>query len=768
MIERLDDYWNEVVAGGSPDPAGIDPELVEIIRLLQTPAPAEAPDPAFGPRLWQGLYKSAGAPAGRETLGCPEAPADRPALPANGRFAGEPEDGRLYGPSRPVPVVDLPPLPPRQAPAPRPAEKRKAQHPLWRLAVVTSWGAAAAVLLVSFGMLLLVVWALGRPLLEGRAGQSVAPDPREALVELHFSTAEGRVLQAGISLGNGQVVTPVTWSDGPAFTKVEANWGRYVYAEAKIVKVDREHGLALLSTIGAMPPALGPAGTPEQGDLVRLVGREGPATLSPAQEPPDVTSVLSVREADAKLLATGVALPDPRALQAPAEPQAGPYMQVQGETWPGLVGGLVLDADGRPAGLVTLATILTSGAPGTAYALPLAEVEKWASGLDLEPTPVPSLSGAEMIVTFDRDDPNGKVTLRTGEWTNVPLPVGGSYDVEVRLPKAYDSTGWKVVIAPDPELFVVNSGAGNEFDWGRAYYFGLAAPGMKRDGPGVVGTPVPGAVTVDVQGVKKPDGSPAELKFTLACGNTTTTTQTTAELDSTMFKVRLSYPAAWQPVEGYLGRYGGPDGFVQPGALEDQGWTLEEVCQLLIHEDQAFGASPTTEWIQVDGGQACLILPSDDQVPITAPVGNAVVVVRYAEPVTINGFHHQYFTLHADQEHIRQIAASVRFADAAPTGTPVAADARVAQVGQQDMTLADFEASKAAVTADLAYMRDEIAKGSMFTADLEARVQLIEEAGIENVALAGLISKTALYQQAIDAGYDATDEEVASAVAAQR
>ncbi|MHB1416241.1 MAG: trypsin-like peptidase domain-containing protein [Chloroflexota bacterium] len=636
MMERLDDYWNEVVAGGSPDPAGADPELVEVIQLLQMPELAEAPDPALGPRLWQGLYESASTPAGRETLGYPEALADRASIPGDGQLAGAPEDGRLYGPSRPLPIVDLPPLPPRQAPAPRPAEKRKAQHPLWRLAVVTSWGAAAAVLLVSFGMLLLAAWALGRPLLEGRAGQSVAADPRQALVELHFSTAEGRVMQAGISLGNGHIVTPVTWSDGPAFTKVEANWGRYVYAEAKIVKVDREHGLALLSTIGAMPPALGPAGTAEQGDLVRLVGREGPATLPPAQEPPDVTSVLSVREADAKLLATGVALPDPRVLQAPAGPQAGPYMQVQGETWPGLVGGLVLDADGRPAGLVTLATTLTSGAPGTAYALPLAEVEKWASLAETEPTPTPT-----------------------------PAPV-------------------------------------------------------------------------------------------------------TAELDSTTLKVRLSYPAAWQPVEGYEGRYGGPDGFVQPGALEDQGWTLEEVCQLLIHEDQAFGASPTTEWIQVDGGQACLILPSDDQVPITAPVGNAVVVVRYAEPVTINGFHHQYFTLHADQEHIRQIAASVRFADAAPTGTPVAADARVAQVGQQDMTLADFEASKAAVTADLAYMRDEIAKGSMFTADLEARVQLIEEAGIENVALAGLISKTALYQQAIDAGYDATDEEVASAVAAQR
>jgi hypothetical protein len=93
-----------------------------------------------------------------------------------------------------------------------------------------------------------------------------------------------------------------------------------------------------------------------------------------------------------------------------------------------------------------------------------------------------------------------------------------SYEVEVRLPKGYESKDRKVIISPDPSLFRVNSGAGREFDWGAVYYFALAAPGMKRDGLGVVGTPVPGVVSIDVQGVKNPDGSPAQLRFTLLFG----------------------------------------------------------------------------------------------------------------------------------------------------------------------------------------------------------------------------------------------------------
>ena len=368
-VDRLNDYWDEVVREGAPAPADVDPELSETIRLLHALGREACPSTAFAVRLRRSLLDS-----------------DAPAAPP-----GPVRDATVLSPL-PLGEGKGEGLPPDAACQ---DGGRQGRGPLWRLALLAGRAAAAVLLVAALGAIGVTAWTLARPLLEGRVGPNIAADPRQALVELHFTTADGRALQTGVSLGNGQIVTVATWADGPAFAKIEANWGKHVFAEAELVKVDRERGLALLQTRGAMPPAIGPAVSLEQGDLVRLLGREGPTTLpAPSGGTPDITSVLSVREGDGKLLFTGVALPDPRAFPPSPEPQAGPYLEVSAQTWPGLPGGLVLDSEDRPAALVTLVTTLTSGAQGTAYALPLDEVRRWAAGLPTEPTATPTPSPA--------------------------------------------------------------------------------------------------------------------------------------------------------------------------------------------------------------------------------------------------------------------------------------------------------------------------------------------------------------------------------------
>lgn len=109
-----------------------------------------------------------------------------------------------------------------------------------------------------------------------------------------------------------------------------------------------------------------------------------------------------------------------------------------------------------------------------------------------------------------------------------------------------------------------------------------------------------------------------------------------------------------------------------------------------------------------------------------------------------------------------------RYQEVGAARESVQTDRAVAQVGQQALTLADLTEGKARVNANLAYMRDEIAKGSIVAADLQARLDLIEDCGVENVALAALIEKAALYDRAIADGHSATDQEVQAAVVKQR
>jgi len=131
-----------------------------------------------------------------------------------------------------------------------------------------------------------------------------------------------------------------------------------------------------------------------------------------------------------------------------------------------------------------------------------------------------------------------------------------------------------------------------------------------------------------------------------------------------VFAVSLEYPADWQPISGYgtpeTGeiRFGAINGFFQINAMDTD--TIDMALDSEAgHILQPYGANPTIEPLQIQGQEARLILPSEDQ-----PNGmqyQAAIIIRYPQPVNVSGTPCRFFILWADQPHIRTIAQTIQF-----------------------------------------------------------------------------------------------------------
>ncbi len=88
--------------------------------------------------------------------------------------------------------------------------------------------------------------------------------------------------------------------------------------------------------------------------------------------------------------------------------------------------------------------------------------------------------------------------------------------------------------------------------------------------------------------------------------------------------------------------------------------------------------------------------------------------------------------------------------------------AGVVRIGRQVVTLDDFQERVRAVETNLEYMKGEVDKGSYNSNYMHAFVQLIEQTGVQNVALGSLLQDRALYEHALAKGFAATEQEVAA------
>jgi len=131
-----------------------------------------------------------------------------------------------------------------------------------------------------------------------------------------------------------------------------------------------------------------------------------------------------------------------------------------------------------------------------------------------------------------------------------------------------------------------------------------------------------------------------------------------------VFAVSLQYPADWVVESGYGSpetgeiKYAGISGFFQISAMETESIDMAAAAEA-GHKLQPYGSNPTIESLQIQGQEARLILPSNDQ-----PAGmqyQAGLIIRYPQPVNISGTPCHFFILWADEAHIRAISQTIRF-----------------------------------------------------------------------------------------------------------
>jgi hypothetical protein len=143
----------------------------------------------------------------------------------------------------------------------------------------------------------------------------------------------------------------------------------------------------------------------------------------------------------------------------------------------------------------------------------------------------------------------------------------------------------------------------------------------------------------------------------------------------------LERPPEWEADPAYSDpetgdtRFAGVTGYVQVAAVNASGLD-ETVAAEAKHQLQPYGPQPVIENIQVDGQEARLITPSQNQ-PADG-FRQAAVISRYPEPVEVSGQEYDLLIIWADPERIRAIAQTVRFNVGGPAGgttTPAPATA---------------------------------------------------------------------------------------------
>ncbi|TDA70324.1 MAG: hypothetical protein D9V47_01950 [Clostridia bacterium] len=140
------------------------------------------------------------------------------------------------------------------------------------------------------------------------------------------------------------------------------------------------------------------------------------------------------------------------------------------------------------------------------------------------------------------------------------------------------------------------------------------------------------------------------------------------------YHITLQYPATWQKDPRYDERYGGSDGFFAIGAVSGEGRTIDEVAEIeAYHKLQPYGSNPQITKVRVSGREGRLIWPAADQPPEME--NQAAVIVKSPAPIQVGGVTYHYVLLWADQQHIEDIARSLRFTVSNSPETPAGAAA---------------------------------------------------------------------------------------------
>lgn len=124
--------------------------------------------------------------------------------------------------------------------------------------------------------------------------------------------------------------------------------------------------------------------------------------------------------------------------------------------------------------------------------------------------------------------------------------------------------------------------------------------------------------------------------------------------------VTLEYCKDWKQNFDYYNRFEGKEGFFQITAFDGLGWSIDEVANYeAAHKLLPYGSNPEISKLSLDGMEARLIMPSNDQ---AKEMNNqAEIIIKYPITIEINGSTFSYFILYANSNHILKIAKTVKF-----------------------------------------------------------------------------------------------------------
>lgn len=126
------------------------------------------------------------------------------------------------------------------------------------------------------------------------------------------------------------------------------------------------------------------------------------------------------------------------------------------------------------------------------------------------------------------------------------------------------------------------------------------------------------------------------------------------------YNVSLKYNKDWKANNKNINRYEGEDGFFQISAYNGQNLGIDEVADNEAnHKLKPYGSKPQISKLVVQGQEARLIMPSEDQ---PAEENNAAeVIIKYPKGIKISGDMYFYLIVNADKGNINKIINTIKF-----------------------------------------------------------------------------------------------------------
>lgn len=126
------------------------------------------------------------------------------------------------------------------------------------------------------------------------------------------------------------------------------------------------------------------------------------------------------------------------------------------------------------------------------------------------------------------------------------------------------------------------------------------------------------------------------------------------------YGVSFRYPAQWHHSDEYGEiEFDGQDGSVQVTA--SKGTALRPLCNgAATHKLKPYGKHPQVQFLKVLDRPACIVWPSADQ----GEPYFAELIVKYPQPLMIDGDSWTYLIINADKDHLRPIMRTLQFIQA--------------------------------------------------------------------------------------------------------